>query len=141
MDKIWKHIRHNQSLVISLVLCSVVVAWAYGCESTVRSIIQPNLKVTRAELQQEVENLTAQAELRFKSLDRQDAFKSALFDVAIQYANGSTINPVAVAITLGNILGIGAVIDNRRKDVRINSLKTEIANGNKKTSTQENNTS
>lgn len=136
MKSIWRILRHNQSLVIGLILCTVVVAWAFGCESTVRSILLPSQKVNRPELQQEVESLIAQAELRFNSLDQQDAFKNALFEMAIQYSNGSNVNPVAVAVTLGNILGIGAIIDNRRKDILIKTLKGAISNGQTKTSTQ-----
>lgn len=123
MEKIWKFIRHNQAFAISSTLALAVVVWAYGCQSTAQSILNPATSVTREELQLEVDTLLAQVELRFKSLDEQDSFKRSLFGIAINYAESGTINPLAVAITLGNIIGLGAVIDNRRKDVLIKTLK------------------
>ncbi len=36
---------------------------------------------------------------------------------------GSSVNPVGVAVSLFGILGIGAVADNRRKDGVIKGLK------------------
>lgn len=126
MDEFWKIIRHNQSTTFSIVLVLIALGWAYGCQSKVTSLTHPATKVTRQELQIEIDTFIAQAELRFESLDQQDAFKSALFNMAIEYSKGSTINPLAMAITLGNILGVGLLIDNRRKDVRIKTAKNEI---------------
>lgn len=136
LNELWKRIKHNQTLVFSSVLCMAVVVWLYGCESVVQSIQHPTLKISRAELHLEVESMIAQAEQRFKSLDQQDRFKNALFQMAIDYAKGGNVNPVAVAVTLGNILGIGAIVDNRRKDQRIRSLKKEIQNGKEKIESQ-----
>lgn len=133
MRKLWKAIRHNQSTIISILLASTILIWAYGCQSRVRSLVNPSVLVSRDGLHLEVDNMIAQAELRFKSLDQQDAFKKALFDIAVNYMQGGQLNPAAVFVTLFSIVGGGALIDNRRKDVRIKSLKSEIANGNEKT--------
>lgn len=128
MSKLWQKIRHNQGLVISGVLALVAVAWAYGCQVSVRSILHPEQRLTRPELAAEVEAFAAQARLRFANLDRQEELKQAVFNMAIQYAKGGRLNPVAIAITLSSILGLGAVIDNRRKDVCIKTLKNNAAN-------------
>lgn len=127
MEKIWTTIRYNYSLLISLLMVGCVLFWAYGCQSTVVSIMTPGRSLNRAELQAELDAFIAQAQLRFAELDRQDQVKSELFNAAITYATEGTINPIGVALTLGNILGLGAVIDNRRKDTRIKAAKSEIA--------------
>lgn len=124
MDKLWKIIRHNQSLTFSTLLALIVLVWVYGCQSTAVSILNPPSKVSRAELQIEVDAILERAKLRFADLDRQDKIKSTIFNTAITFAEHGTVNPVAVAITLGNILGLGAIIDNRRKDVLIKTLKS-----------------
>jgi len=126
MDRLWKIIRHNQALVIGMILAIAAALWAYGCQSSVVSILNPTAKVTRQELQLEVDSLIERAKIRFAELDRQDKIKSTVFNTAINYAEHGTINPVAFLITLGNILGLSAVIDNRRKDVLIKTLKKNV---------------
>lgn len=125
MEKLWQKIRHNQSIVFSGILVLAVVLWAYGCEPTVRSIQNPNTRLNRAEFQSEVDAYVAQAASKFKRLSQHEELRRKVFAIAIQYIQGGAINPVAVAITCGNILGLGAVIDNRRKDVLIKSQKSD----------------
>lgn len=129
MKEIWKFVRHNQGMFIGVLLAIGVFSWTYGCKSKVRSITNPIIMVNRRELQIEVDNFIAQAELRFAELDKQDQVKSTLFNVAIDFMQGGNINPAAVAIVIGNILGLGAVIDNVRKRTLINTLKGSAKNG------------
>ncbi|MBA7607827.1 hypothetical protein ES703_14996 [subsurface metagenome] len=128
MKTIWTFIRHNRGLVICISLSILLMIWLYGCHSQVKSIVNPRLSVTRPELDAEVANFLNVAELRYADLDRQDAFKRILFENAITYAQGGTVNPFAVLITLGGILGIGLAVDNRGKDVRIKTLKKNTIN-------------
>lgn len=131
MKALYAWLRHNRGMMISILLISILLLWVYACQSTVRSIVHPDLSVNRAELQVEVDNFIAQAELRFENLNRQDAFKAALFQAAIKFGEGQTVNPLALALVLGNILGIGAVIDNQRKDVCIKTMKNNQLNYNR----------
>lgn len=94
-----------------------------GCQSQVESMKTSGKKVTRPELQIEVDTFLAEAKLKFEDLNRQDAFKRQLFEYALVVAEGGSVNPVGVAVSLFGILGIGAIADNRRKDGVINSLK------------------
>ena len=123
IEKIWRAIRHNQCLATAAVLCIALVCWIYGCQSRVQSMKTPEKKVTRPELKIEVDALLAEVKLKFEELNRQDAFKRQLFEYATVVAEGNSVNPVGVAVSLFGILGIGAVADNRRKDGVINSLK------------------
>jgi len=123
-EKIWTFIRHYQATSLSALLVIAVLIYAYGCQSRVISILNaPNL-VNRGQLQIEVDTFIAQAELKFSDLNTQDQVKSYLFNTVIDFAQGGNINPLAVAVILGNILGLGAVIDNRRKDGIITTLKS-----------------
>lgn len=123
MTKLWAFIRHNSGIVISTILVYAVLIWCYGCPSTVVSIHNPPALVTRGELEVEVEHFLKLAELRFIELDQQDEFKRTFFAMAIEFMSAGKINPLAVALTLGNLLGLGAVVDNVRKRTLINTLK------------------
>lgn len=127
MTKLWTFIRHQRGLIIGCCLSIIVLIWAYGCESKVRSPLDPKRLVNRAELKLEVENYLALAELKFADLDRQDEFKRIVFENAIGYAQGKPINPIGVIMSIGGFLGIGAIIDNQRKDVRIKTQKSNAA--------------
>jgi len=86
-----------------------------SCESTVNSIVEPSHKVTRQELQNEVDFYLAQAKIRFEKLDKAEEFKKAILDNAIIYTQSGTINPVGLLTTFAGIFGIGAAVDNVRK--------------------------
>lgn len=127
MKKLWAFIRHNQGMFIGAGIAIAVLIWTYGCQSHVTSIVNPTIHVTRAELELEVENYLALAELKFADLNRQDRIKKTVFNVAIDFMQGGKVNPAAVALVLGNILGLGAIIDNARKRTHINTLKSNAA--------------
>lgn len=129
MTKIWTKIRHNQCLFVGFILSISVLLWAWGCQSKVMSIVNPTVLITRGELDIEVEAFVARTKLKYADLDKQDEFKLAVFNTALDFMKGGQINPVAVAIVIGNILGLGAVIDNRRKDVIIKTMKGNSQNG------------
>lgn len=127
LKNIWAVVRHNCFLATSIVIVAAALVWIYGCESKVMSLKYPGQRVNRAELMLELETIVSEAELRIADLDKKDALKEAVFNIAVTAAKSGTVNPVSVALTLGNILGISAVIDNRRKDTVIKTLKKNNA--------------
>lgn len=135
MTKIWAFIRHNSGIVISSILVIGILAWVYGCPSQVVSINNPPAMVTRGALEIEVDHFLKQAEMRFAELDQQDEFKRTIFAMAMEFMSEGRVNPLAIAITLGNLLGIGAVVDNVRKRTLINTLKGVQANAKEKDDT------
>lgn len=127
MKVIGEWIRHNQGIVLSLIVIAGVAAWTFGCESRVTSMIEPAKMVNAQELELEigletarlnleVENILGQAEIKMADLARQDAIKQKLFDFAAITVDAGTVNPAGVVGLLFSILGMGAVIDNRIKD-------------------------
>ena len=123
---LWTTIRHNAFLFNAIIIATVTLLWIYGCESQTKSLKYPGVRVNRAELMLELENVISESRIRISDLDKQDEFKEAMFNIALVAAEGNTINPLSVALTLGSILGFGAVIDNRRKDTVIKTLKTNV---------------
>jgi len=116
LDKIIKLIDHNRWIVIAAIIATLLFFWLCGCESQVSSIVEPSKTVTRAELQLEVENFVALAKIRFDRLDKDDELKELIVNNAFLIAQGGAINPLGVVTSMMSILGIGAVVDNRRKD-------------------------
>lgn len=122
-----KWIRHNQGMAGAIILAIGVLFWTYGCESQVKSILNPSAKVTRAELdievstemgrlENELATLVKIAEARNQQLDKQDEFKKKLVEFGLAVAEGGSLNPVGVGASIITLLGIGSVVDNRIKD-------------------------
>jgi len=140
METIKTIIRHNQGMAISICIALVLVIWFFGCQSKTQSLLHPQEQVTEGMLQVEykseirrLENdlatLKATAELRLQDLHRQDKIKQGLFESAKLIADSNNPNPLGILSMLGTVFGIGAVIDNRRKDMLITSLQKKDSSG------------
>ena len=128
MEKLKKFLDHEQATVVALIIIAGLFAFFVGCESKVASIKSPELKVDRAtfnmEVEQELDRIALIAKTGNLDLDRQDAIKQGIAEVGLTLASGGTVNPVGIATTLFATLGVGGlVIDNRRKDTVIKTLK------------------
>ncbi|GAH84619.1 unnamed protein product, partial [marine sediment metagenome] len=78
----------------------------YSCQPEVRSLIHPDQKVTRPELQIELDSIIATAEFRMAQLDRQEAFRDVIFKNAMLMAETGTINPLGIITLLTGLYGI-----------------------------------
>ena len=119
-------IRHNQGIVVGLIIAVSLMVWTYGCDSQVTSpitgkmVTRPQLKlevnIAVKQFEMELDNLQEQAALQFASLDRQDELKNKLYDFAAITAQANTFNPTGLITLVGTLLGGGLLIDNRIKD-------------------------
>lgn len=106
MDKILKWLNDQHWYVIALMLIVGLGLWTYGCESTTGSLLDPNQKVNRAGLQNEINYILGQAEIKAANLDKQDEIKQALLDAATIIGSTGQINPsglISLAATIGAI--------------------------------------
>lgn len=99
---------------VTLNLCSFILLYAYGCEPKTKSLISADKKVTRIELQTELELFLARAKAGKKDLDRQEQIREIIFNQALVIAQGNQINPVGVITSVLALLGIGATVDDVR---------------------------
>lgn len=123
--KILEFMKRERTQVIAVVLCIVLTVWGLACESKVQSLMNPLIKVTRDELHIEVKRFLALAEIRFKSLDRQDELKALFFDKLVLWSQTGVFNPMGIIPLIVGIYGTGAAIDNigkRREIKRLNNV-------------------
>lgn len=118
---------HERYQSISVILCIVLLAVCYGCESKVASLVYPGELITRDELDIEIDTLVATAELRYAKLDQQDELKQALYQIGSLAAQTGEFNPQGLVTTLFSILGVGALTDNVRKRLEIKKLSKPVA--------------
>ena len=125
IDKIKEALRHNQGIAVAVVLCLALGLYLVGCESSVTSPVNPPKKVTRPQLDAEKEHMLTEFKLAYEDLAKQDVFKQKLFEIGLVAAQGGSVNPIGAGVTLLGILGLGAVVDNKRKDSVIKTLQSE----------------
>jgi hypothetical protein len=128
-EKVRKALRHNQFVALAAVLCVVLAVWIFGCESKVQSPLNPERKVTRAQLTLEKDKYLAEIQLAYENLNQQDLFKQKLTEIGVIVAQGGTVNPVGAGVGLLALLGVGAVADNRKKDSIIKTQKNNSNGG------------
>jgi hypothetical protein len=126
LEKVKEIIRHNQGLAVAIIVIIAVGIWMFGCESKVQSPFNPNVRVSRVELQAEWELYAKKVDLAVQDLDKQDLFKQKLTEIGIAFAQGSTIDPIGAGITLLGVLGVGVIVDNKKKDSVIKGKDNEI---------------
>ena len=126
--QIWTFTKSNFGTILAIQIILGLLLFCCGCESSVNSIQDPSKKVTRSQLQLEVETFLSQAERRDNQLDQQDALKNEVFKHALLFAETGGVNPIGAITALTSILGIGAIADNvtkRRKERK--ALKSYVA--------------
>ena len=93
MTKLLNWLNDNHWYLVAIALISVSIFWTYGCESQVTSMLNPAEKVNRLGLQNELDYLIGQVEVKVADLDRQDEIKQALLDASNVISATGTINP------------------------------------------------
>ena len=84
---------NNHWYVIGTIILASLSYWLVGCHSTVSSLLTPEKKVTRGELQAELEYIINLAETRKDELNRQDEIKAQLLNIASVVSSDGTFNP------------------------------------------------
>lgn len=120
--KLKSFIDKNYLIIIGQIVAALVLVWIYGCESTVTSLNGPEFRVTRAELNIELEQFLALANIKFAQLDKQDEFKRIVFNNAVILGTGGTVNPIGVITALFALTGLAATAD----DIRLRKERKKL---------------
>ena len=108
LSGLWQVIKNNQRGIITVLIVAGMFAFFQGCMSSTKSLIDPNTRVSREELQLELETLQSRAEIGMADLDRQDAIKAMVFQNALILASGGVLNPLSILTGIAAIYGVAA---------------------------------
>lgn len=96
----------NWPKTIAIIVLTALLFWAYSCQPQVASLVTPGAKITRPELQIELNSIIATAEYRMAQLDQQQAFQDLIFKNALIMVEGGGINPVGIITLLAGLYGV-----------------------------------
>jgi len=108
-------LKENPFIDAAMILAVVAIALLGGCQVTAPSLLNPEIKISRAELEIELQQLLSKAEMRFREIDQQEQFKRELLNHALLIGQSGQVNLVGLIPIALSLLGAGAVADNVRK--------------------------
>jgi len=104
-----KTLLKNHWQQISAVLIAIPLAlWAISCQPTVPSLTDPTHRVTRGELQIELEALQATFEMRSEQLTQRELLRKLILDNALLLADNQNYNPLGILTGIAALYGIGS---------------------------------
>jgi len=115
---LWQKIRQNWPKYSALLVITLLSLWAWGCPPQVASLVTEAKKVTRPELQIELDAIIATAEARMADLEKQEQLRQLIFQNALLLAQGSTLNPVGLLTAAFGIYGAGTAVKSTAKVIR-----------------------
>ncbi|NVM23980.1 MAG: hypothetical protein HWN68_19650 [Desulfobacterales bacterium] len=122
-------IKKHGSVVITVVVTICLLIWLYGCEPKVRSLNDSERRVTRQELQLELNQLIGLAELRMLDLDRQERLRAIILQNALILVQGQPFNPVGLITAVAAVYGVSQAGGNVSKVVKVAREKRKVKNG------------
>lgn len=96
----------NWPKTIAILVLTALLFWGYSCQPVTKSLIRPGERVTRPELQIELDTIIATAKVRMAELDKQEAFRDLIFQNALVVVETGTMNPAGIITLLAGLYGI-----------------------------------
>lgn len=113
-----QQIKAKWPLYLVMLITNLLILFCTSCPPTARSLYDPKRMITRVELQIELDNMLATAQMRMASLDKQQAIRDAILKNALLMVETGTINPIGIATALFASYGIGSAAVKVKNGVR-----------------------
>ena len=111
-------VKNNLPRFFALLISSFMLLWAAGCPATVASPLRPDTKLTRAEMQIELDTLLATYQNRLTSLDEEERLRKLILQNAFVIAQAGSVNPLSILTTLLAFYGAGSGVQTATKAVK-----------------------
>lgn len=122
-------IKKNHRIILTVVLTVALAFWLYSCESKVKSLVEPDTLINRAELQLELDTFMSKAAMRMADLDRQDAFRSLIIENSLVLVQGLPFEPVGIITAIAGIYGLTHATSKVVRAAQKTQIKRRANNG------------
>jgi len=117
-------IKEKWLLYLIFALGNAAIFFAMGCPSKVISLTDGTKRVTRAELQIELDHFIASAQMKLGQLDKQDELRDLVLKNAFIMVETGTFNPIALTTALFALYGIGNAANQTKNGIKKIKKKT-----------------
>lgn len=122
-------LKKNSSIIITVFVSIALIIYLYGCEPKTRSLVRNGETVNRQELQLELKQLIALAQIRMLDLDKQEQLRAIVFQNALILMQGQPLNPVGIISGVLAIYGVTQGGCKITKVVKNIAIKRKVNNG------------
>ena len=98
----------NWPKTLALIVLTAFLFWGFSCPPSVPSLINSEKRVTRPELQIELDSIIATARFRLADLEKQQQFRDIIFKNALLMVDGGVVNPIGIITGLAALYGLGS---------------------------------
>lgn len=113
-----QQIKDKWPLYIIMLLANVLLLFCASCPPKTQSLFETTKRVTRAELQLELDTLIATAQIRRADLDQQQAIRDIILKNALIMVETGTFNPFGIATALFAFYGIGNLANKTKNSIK-----------------------
>jgi len=115
--------------ILALLFGVFMIYFGYGCEPRVKSLNVPDQLVNRQELNYELNQLLALAEIRNADLDRQEKLRGIILDNALILLQGDQVSPIGILTAVFGLYGFAQGSKNVTQVVKNTIQKRKANNG------------
>lgn len=102
----WNWIKSKSDIILVIVVTVLFGLFVYSCEPKEPSLLNRGVKITRAELQLELDQLLALADLRMAGFAKQERIRAIILQNALILVQGQPFNPIGILTGIASIYGI-----------------------------------
>lgn len=118
-----QRLKDKWPLYVAMLVVSVLLLFCMSCPPTTKSLLVNGKKVTRPELQLELDTIIATAQVRKADLDQQQAIRDIILKNALIMVEAGAFNPLGMATALFAFYGIGNAANQARNAVKKKAKK------------------
>lgn len=111
-------LKNSWPKITAIFFAVFLLVWAAGCPATVSSPLDSNTRLTRAELQIELNTLLAKYQHKITTLDQEERLRKLILQNALVIAQAGTVNPLSILTTLLGFYGAGSIASSTGKIVK-----------------------
>ncbi len=102
-------LKEKWPMYLVMIAANILLVFVSSCPPTTQSLVHNGKKVTRPELQLELNIIMTTAEYRIADLDKQQEFRDFILKNALIMIETGTFNPVGTATALLAFYGVGTI--------------------------------
>lgn len=111
-------LKTNWPKISAILVAVLLLLWAVGCPATVSSPLNSTNRLTRAELQIELNMLLETYEQKLSTLKQEERLRKLLLNNALLIAQTGSVEPLSILTTLLGFYGAGSLATTTGKAVK-----------------------